>query len=221
MDLLPPFPGFTPAGLDFLRDLAANNDRAWFLPRKSVFEDDLRGPLHCLVAELASEARARRLPYVGSANLFRIYRDVRFSKDKSPYKTHVSAWMGTSADKDAPGGFYVRVKPGACMVAVGLWQPEKATLGRIRARLAADPDLGDSLTERLAARDLVWESDEALKRMPRGFESDADSPAAPYLRWKSFLATRALPDAAMLDRGLVAHALDVMEAGTAVLDLAR
>ncbi len=224
MDLLPPFPGFTPTAFDFLRGLAANNDRAWFQPRKGLFDDEVRWPLRCLVAELAAEARLRRLPYVGSpeTSLFRIYRDTRFSKDKTPYKTHASAWMSETGDKDAPGGFYVRIKPGACLLAVGLWQPEQPLLERIRGRLAADPDLGPTLAERLAAAGLTLTTDDApLKRMPRGYEAHADSPAAPYLRWKTFIAEQAVADAETFDRGLVDRALAVMEAGTAVLALGR
>ena len=223
VDVLPPFPGFTPAAFAFLRDLAANNDRAWFQPRKATFEDEIRWPLRCLVAELASEARARRLPYVGSpeSSLFRIYRDTRFSKDKTPYKTHASAWMSETGDKDAPGGFYVRIKPGACLLAVGLWQPERPMLERIRGRLAADPDLGATLTERLAPAGLAFTSDEALKRMPRGYEGHADSPAAPFLRWKTFIAEQPVADADTMDRGLVDRALAVMDAGREVLALGR
>lgn len=223
MDLLPPFPGFTPAAFAFLLDLAANNDRAWFQPRKATFEDEVRWPLRCLVAELAAEARLRRLPYVGSpdTSLFRIYRDTRFSKDKTPYKTHTSAWLSETGDKDAPGGFYVRIKPGACLLAVGLWQPERGLLARIRTRLSTDPGLGDALTERLAAAGLTFTSDDALKRLPRGFEHADGTPAAQYLRWKTFIAEQPVPDEATYDRAFLDRALAVMEAGRAVLDLAR
>ena len=224
MDTLPPFPGFTPAAFDFLRGLAANNDRAWFQPRKATFEDELRWPLRCLVAELAAEARVRRLPYVGSpeTSLFRIYRDTRFSKDKTPYKLHVSAWMSETGEKDAPGGFYVRIKPDACLLAVGLWQPERATLARIRARLAADPDLGARLTADLASDGLAFTTDDApLKRLPRGFEEADGTAAAPFLKWKTFIAEQPVADADTFDRTFVDQALAVMEAGQAVLALAR
>ncbi len=223
MDALPPFPGFTPAAFEFLTGLAEHNERDWFLPRKTVFEDEVRWPLRCLVAELAAEARRRGLPFAGSpeTSLFRIYRDTRFSKDKTPYKTHASAWLTRSGEKNAPGGFYMRLKPGACLLAVGIWEPDGPMLRQIRARFAADPDLGPALSARLAARGLTFEPESALKRLPRGFEDHADSPAAPYLRWKSFLAQRPLPDTAFLDRTLVDQALDVRDAGQVVMELGQ
>src|SRR3954471_9240811 len=101
------FTGFRPEAIQFLVDLAANNDRSWFQPRKAEYEALLKEPLEGLCVALDEEFRARRLPLRADPGRspFRIYRDVRFSKDKSPYKTHVAAsfgWAG-DGDDDAPG----------------------------------------------------------------------------------------------------------------------
>ncbi len=221
--LLPPFPGFSSEAFAFLRDLKAHNEREWFQPRKAAFEEDLRFPLQCFVAQFSDEARARGLPLTGSPdrNLFRIYRDTRFSKNKAPYKTHVSAWLTPSGRRDEDGGFYVHVEPGRVFFGMGYWLPEAALLRRIRLRLADDPALGPDLTARLEAQGISFESDEALKRLPRGFEDHAESEAAPYLRWKSFLAMQKLPDAAAQTPAFVDAALTFAEAAMPVLDLGR
>ena len=220
---LPPFPGFTPAGLAFLRDLKANNDREWFKPRKAVYEDELRWPLTCFVAGFLAEARRRGLPLTGSPekNLFRIYRDTRFSKDKRPYKTHVSAWLTPSGEREAPGGFYVHVEPGAVYLAQGFWQPEGPLLRRIRARFLEDDGLAADLAARLARHGATFETDETLKRLPRGFEAAAGTAAEPVVKWKSFLAFRRLPDDAALAPSLVDEAAAFAEAARPVLDLGR
>jgi uncharacterized protein (TIGR02453 family) len=218
---LPPFPGFTPEGLAFLRDLRAHNERDWFGPRKPVYEDELRFPMMCFVAQFAAEARRRGLPLTGTPehNLFRIYRDTRFSKDKRPYKTHVSCWLTPSGRREEDGGLYVHVEPDNVFLGAGYWLPQAPLLRRIRTRLADDPGLGPDLTARLSAHGLAFESDEQLKRLPQGFQDHADSEAAPFLKWKSFLAMQRLPDAAVLTPAFVDTALTFAEAARPVLDL--
>ena len=219
----PPFPGFTEEGLAFLRDLKAHNEREWFQPRKTIYEDELRFPMQCFVAEFAAEASARRLGLTGSPdhNLFRIYRDTRFSKDKRPYKTHVSCWLTPSGRREEDGGLYVHVEPGNVFLGAGYWLPQPPLLRRIRSRLADDPGLGPDLDTRLRADGLTFESDEQLKRLPRGFEDHAGTEAEPYLKWKSFLAMQRLPDASVLNPGFVETALAFAEAARPVLDLGR
>ena len=220
--MLPPFPGFTPATFDFLRDLAANNDRAWFQPRKATFEHEVRDPLVLFVASFLDEARRRGLPYAGVPEkaLFRIYRDTRFSTDKTPYKTRASAWVSPSGTREASGGFYVRIAPGGCLLAVGHWHLEGPALRQVRQRFADDPALGDDLAARMAALGATFGADgEALKRLPRGFEAYADSAAAPYLRWKNIVATLPVAEADTFDPAFAARAAAFAEAAMPVLDL--
>lgn len=197
---LPPFPGFTPAAFQFLRDLKANNDRAWFKPRKETFDDELVWPLQCLVQEVASEAQRRGLPLAGDPqrSLFRIYRDTRFSKNKQPYKTHVSAYLSPTGDKEAQGGVYVHVEPDRCFLASGFWHPESAFLRRWRSHLAEHPDRYEALVHELSAHGLAFDEEDALKRMPRGFEAHADGPLADALRLKSFTVSRPVADADLM-----------------------
>jgi len=106
------FHGFAAEDLGFLTGLAAHNDRAWFEEHRSVYDDRLKPAMSGLIATLNTEFAARELPFVGDQkNIFRIHRDVRFSKDKRPYKTHVSASLTREGDKMAPGMVYVHVEP--------------------------------------------------------------------------------------------------------------
>ncbi len=196
----PPFPGFTPAAFQFLRDLKANNRRDWFKPRKETYDDELLWPLRCLVQDVAAGARAEGLALAGDAqrSIFRIYRDTRFSRNKLPYKTHVSAYLSPTGDKEAQGGVYVHVEPEGCFLAAGWWQPEPATLRRWRSRMAEAPAPFEALVDALADKDLHFDPADSLKRMPRGFEAFAGTPLADALRLKSFTVSRRVPDAATM-----------------------
>ena len=218
-DLLPPFPGFSDEALAFLTDLREHNDREWFKPRKATYDDELMGPLQMLVADLNRRLADRGLPLSAEPRkgVFRIYRDTRFAKDKSPYKTHVAAALGRGGDKKAPGGLYVQVQPGGSLVAGGFWQPESSFLRRWRERMVAEPQAFLDVAEAVRANGLRFQATGAnlLKRMPRGFETFADSPVADFLKWKAgFVAVRDdIPDAAVQTpafAGLVAETAEAL-----------
>jgi uncharacterized protein (DUF2461 family) len=107
------FAGFSAEDLGFLTGLAANNDKAWFTAHRAVYDERLKPGMGRLIAALNTEFAARDLPFVGDAkkSIFRIHRDVRFAKDKRPYKTHVSASLTREGDKMAPGAVYVHIEP--------------------------------------------------------------------------------------------------------------
>ncbi|MGH2671548.1 MAG: DUF2461 domain-containing protein, partial [Actinomycetota bacterium] len=156
----------------FLRELKRNNDRAWFNANKQRYEESVKEPFLRFIEDVGPELRkvSRNLiadsrPVGGS--LFRIYRDVRFSKDKSPYKTHVGAHFPLGKGMAAPG-YYLHLEPGECFVAGGMWMPEPEVLQAIRQRIADDPSAWTK------ARGKLDHSEETLKRPPRGF--DANNP---------------------------------------------
>src|SRR5882672_8899770 len=146
------FTGFRPEAIQFLVDLAANNERSWFQPRKAEYERLLKEPLEALCAALDEEFRARNLPLRADATRspFRIYRDVRFSKDKSPYKTALAAsfgWVGDGVDAatgrshteevHASGGYF-HLQPGEIYVGGGVWHPDPSWINAFRQRIVAD-----------------------------------------------------------------------------------
>jgi uncharacterized protein (TIGR02453 family) len=217
----PPFPGFTEAGLQFLRDLALHNEREWFKPRKQTFEDELLDPARCLVADFAREAAHRGLPLTGDPKraIFRIYRDTRFSKDKRPYKTHVGLVLTRTGGKGEEGVLYVHVEPGGSFIGAGFWHPDRDLLRRLRAHIAEDPEGWLALAERLEASGMPIVPEESLTRMPRGFEDFAESPVAPWLKGRSLLVSRDVPDEALLEPSFTQTVLDVAEAALPFLEL--
>lgn len=190
------FPGFSQAGLKFLRDLAKHNDRAWFVPRKRIYETELLEPLRALVADASEAMRKAKIP-IGAdptRSLFRIYRDIRFSRDKSPYKTNLGAYL-SSGGHDQPGGLYIHIQPKQSFMAVAFYELDKDDLLRWRTAMAEHPERFQSMLRALQRNKLtISAGHEALKRMPRGFEAHAQSPIARYFRLGSFTVSQQLSD---------------------------
>ena len=196
-----PFAGFQPDALQFLADLAANNDRAWFQPRKADYERLIKLPFESLCVALAERFAALDLPLRADPRRspFRIYRDLRFSKDKSPYKTAQGAdfpWLGGSADSAAPRGAvggYFHLEPGSIFVGGGMWHPEPARLAAFRERVDRDPNgvLRAIEDDRFCSvfRSVTGDS---LARNPRGFARD--HPYGYLLRLKDVIFSRRLAD---------------------------
>lgn len=114
--LFPPFEGFPQEGLDFLKKLKKNNNRPWFQKHKQVYDESVKFPMQCLIASLSERMAevASEIEFNPRKSVFRIYRDVRFSKNKAPYKTSIAAsfnWRGLKGPVEAPG-LYLHVEPG-------------------------------------------------------------------------------------------------------------
>ena len=213
MEDFPPFPGFQPAAFTFLKELAQNNDRDWFKPRKATYDDEVLWPLRCLLAEVARESAVRGLGVTADPkkSIFRIYRDVRFSKNKDPYKTHVAAVMARDSSKNPNGVVYIHIQPNNCFIGAGFWRPESKLLRAWRERMVDDPDGFIGIINQLGQKDTPVSGDESLKRLPRGFEAAAGSPIEPYLKWKSFVCSRQLPDKALQSPTLVQEMVKTAE----------
>jgi uncharacterized protein (TIGR02453 family) len=194
------FAGFRPEAIQFLADLAENNDRAWFQPRKVEYERLLKEPLEALCVALGELFEARRLPLSADPvrSPFRIYRDVRFSKDKSPYKTNISAafrWVEgaemTHQEGD-PGGYF-HLAPGEAFVGGGMWHPPTAKLTAFRQKVLSDPaSVRRVLDEPAFARTFGAISGDSLKRVPTGYP--ADHPEADLLKLKDMTFGHRLGD---------------------------
>jgi uncharacterized protein (TIGR02453 family) len=206
------FTGFTPEAIQFLVDLAANNDRSWFQPRKGEYERLLKEPLERLIAALAERLEARGVPLLAdpARSPFRIYRDVRFSKDKSPYKTHLGAsfpWVGESAGAGEAtdrshtpmvhsSGGYFHLQPGEIYVGGGIWHPDKPWIDAFRRRVANDPDEIRGLVAEKGFQSTfgaLSDDGHSLQRVPQGYA--ADHPAADLLKMKDVVFGRRLSDA--------------------------
>jgi uncharacterized protein (TIGR02453 family) len=167
---------FTSDLFRFLEDLRKHNDRGWFAKNKERYLDSVQAPalefvrgfapyLHKISAQFVADDR----PVGGS--LFRIYRDVRFSKDKSPYKIHVGIHFRHRGGRDVHGpSFYLHLQPGEAFAAAGIWHPERDTLHRIRTAVVEKPELWKRAAHGGDFRSRYRLSGDALKRAPAGFE---------------------------------------------------
>jgi uncharacterized protein (TIGR02453 family) len=206
------FPGFRPEAVQFLADLTANNDRAWFQPRKADYERLLKEPLEALCVDLQELFAARGLGLSAdpARSPFRIYRDVRFAKDKSPYKTNIGAsfpWVEgrTGAEGDARGphgiGGYFHLQPGEIFVGGGMWHPEPARLAAWRSTVTTDPGrVHAALDDPGFTAEFGAVSGDLLKRVPAGFA--ADDPEAELLKLKDVTFGRHLSDSEALSADL-------------------
>jgi uncharacterized protein (TIGR02453 family) len=173
------FPGFPPEALTFLRNLRRNNNREWFQPRKQIFETQLKEPMLALCDALNGEFAKFGPDYINDPKkaLFRIYRDTRFSSDKTPYKTHIAAIFRRRGEKRSSPAFYCSLSLEGVGVAGGLYEPEPEHLPAIRSWLAEN-----HREFRTAARRpeklMGALKGEALQRIPKGFE--AAHPATPH-----------------------------------------
>ena len=187
------FPGFPAEGLAFFAALQRNNRREWFQPRKAIFEEQLKQPMRELVGAV-NTAMTRFAPdYVTDPDkaIYRIYRDTRFSKDKTPYKDHIAASFSRRGDK-AGAGYYFAVSHKEVAIGGGLYMPEAETLLAIRERLAERHEEFRKLAAAPAVRRLFVEvQGERLTRVPKGYA--ANHPAADLLRLKQYLLYVELP----------------------------
>jgi uncharacterized protein (TIGR02453 family) len=193
----PTFTGFRPEAIQFLADLAENNERAWFQPRKAEYELLLKEPLEALVVATGERFAARGIPLRAdpARGPFRIYRDVRFSKDKSPYKTNIGAsFPWTEGDGHRHGGGYFHLQPAEIYVGGGIWRPEKPWLDAFRQRVNDDPDGVRASFDEKGFKNMFGSigGGEKLTRVPSGYP--ADHPEAELLKLKDVTFGRRLSD---------------------------
>lgn len=200
---------------DFLKKLKKNNNRDWFNANKDLYED-ARYDFEVLVFDLIQKAAEFDESVSGvepKSCLFRIYRDVRFSKNKSPYKTNFAADIQPGGRKSSRAGYYVHIEPGSCMLAGGIYMPPPERLMAIRKFIADNHKEFDRI---INAKDFkkefkqLWQSEDRLKTIPKGFEKD--HPAAEILKNKSFIVLHELDDAKIFSNKFVNHAARVFKA---------
>jgi len=171
------FAGFPERALDFYEGLEADNSKTYWTDHRARYDECIKAPMEALLAELA--------PEFGEAKFFRPYRDVRFAKDKTPYKTHAGAVVhGTGG-----GGLYVQISAAGLLLAGGAWRLESAQVQRMR-RAIADDHLGPALQTELAGlRKAGWEiGGNPVKTRPHGY--DSEHPRLELLRFRTLSAAR-------------------------------
>ena len=206
---------FTVASLRFLRGLARHNAKPWFEAHRAEYETEVQQPMRALIEDMDVRFTGFAPEMTGDPkrSMFRIYRDIRFSKDKSPYKTNAACWfrhrdadhrVGSEAEGGS-AGLYFHLEPGHSFVGGGIWMPPRPSLDRLREAIAEDFKKFVKIVEHPATRRRFGKlTDEAmLKRMPRGYAED--HAAAHWLRYQSFTFGRELSDRQVLGPGLAAR----------------
>jgi uncharacterized protein (TIGR02453 family) len=197
---------FSSETMKFLRGLKKNNDREWFEARREVYERAVKAPMLGLVEEINGAMLEFAPEHVRPANkiVMRIYRDIRFSSDKRPYKTHLAAWWSRRGmEKTSGGGFYVQVGPQEVMIAAGVYMPEREQLLALRRWMSGHHEAYRAQVAKLAkARGAGFAGidAQALTRMPKGFA--ANDPADELVRAKNWGVRAALPTEMALEAGL-------------------
>ncbi|KAF1710583.1 TIGR02453 family protein [Pseudoxanthomonas kalamensis DSM 18571] len=193
---------FSKDSFKFLRGLARHNDKAWFAAHKHEYEEYVRQPFLRLLTDLQPDLAAVSPHFQADTravggSLFRIYRDARFSSDKSPYKPWQGARLFHERRKQVPApSFYLHLQPGHCFVGAGLWHPEPDTQRRVRQFIFDNPGSWKAAAhDAKFRRRFDFEADEVLTRPPRGFPADFEF--IDDLKHKNFVFWRDLDDTVM------------------------
>jgi len=189
---------FGPGLFRFLRDLKTHNERGWFEANKQRYKADVQGPFLRLITDLAPALKKIGRGFIADpspngGSMLRIYRDIRFSKDKSPYKTYAAAHFRHANGKDgAVPAYFLHLEPGNSVIGCGIWQPEPKALKKLRDKIVADPNGWGRATTGGALGSTCRMAGESLKRPPAGYD-----PAHPFIediKRKDFAISAPLTD---------------------------
>ena len=190
---MPTHAHFTPALFEFLAELQLNNSREWFQANRRRYEADVRDPLLEFVADFGERLREISPHYVADArpvggSMFHIHRDVRFSRDKSPYKTNAGLHFRHQVGREVHGpGFYLHLEPGGSFAGSGIWHPDSETLAKVRGAIDANPARWRRIVDDEGFRARYRLEGDSLKRPPKGY--DPDHPLIDDLKRKDFVAS--------------------------------
>jgi len=204
------------ATLKFLKDLSKNNNKPWFEAHRKQYDDaknDFAGFVQSII-----QAHGKKDPSIAHLKakdcMFRINRDVRFSKDKSPYKNNMGAYLNKGGKKSIFGGYYFHCQPGQSFVGGGLWMPMPPELGKVRQEIDYNFDAFKKIITskkfKAVYDGLSKDPEYTLTRLPKGYETD--NPAAEYLKLKSFVTMISLKDSALTSKDLLKKVLAAFEA---------
>jgi len=207
---------FSPHTMTFLRKLARNNNRDWFEQNKRVYEDTVRTPALQFIADMADELALLSPHFLAQpkkvgGSLMRVHRDVRFARDKQPYKTNIGIQFRHERGKDvhAPG-FYLHIEPAACFVGVGIWRPDAVALANVRDAIVEQAKKWSAAISGKTFSKLYTLGGDSLSRPPRGYAKD--HPLLEDLKRKDFIAISNLEDDKVLSPRLQKLVLDRFKA---------
>jgi len=202
--------------LKFLKDLKKNNNKPWFDAHRKEYEEaktDFANFIQQVIDKYAKNDPSIKL-LAAKDCMFRINRDIRFSKDKTPYKTNIGAYINRGGKKSLYGGYYFHCEPGQSFVGGGLWMPMPPELNKVRQEIDYNfPAFKKIITSKKfksVYKDLSRDKEYVLSRVPKGYESTNE--AAEYLKLKSFVSLTTLKDADLTSKNLLKKTVDAFEA---------
>jgi uncharacterized protein (TIGR02453 family) len=206
LEMFPPFEGFPKQGLQFLKKLKRNNNRTWFENHKNEYEEFLKLPMQSFIFALQPHfaAFAPEFELSPKRSIFRIYRDIRFSNDKTPYKTHIAAhFVLRGKEKGFVGsGYYFHIEPGEVFIGGGIYMPDSDQLKGIRKGIVQHPDEFLSILKDRKFRKRFGKLEgNKLQRIPKGY--DESDPMAEWLKLKQFFVGVSLPESSCHKASLV------------------
>lgn len=209
---------FTQDTFDFLSALASNNRREWFSEHKQDYEATVRIPALNFISDIATELAMisphfLALPKKVGGALMRVHRDIRFGKDKRPYKTNIGIQFRHEVGKDvhAPG-YYLHIAPDDCFVGVGLWRPDAAALGKIRDAIVNQDKAWLAARDNPAFNQKFSLAGDSLGHAPRGYAKD--HPLLQDLKRKDFFALAQLRDTSVISKSYFSKTLEYFSAAT-------
>ncbi|WP_454812156.1 DUF2461 domain-containing protein [Labrys neptuniae] len=214
------FTGFGEKALPFFKALEFHMNRDWFQENRGLYDSDVLAPFSALIEAVNATCIAKGLPMRGTPKsaLFRIHRDVRFAKDKRPYKTHAGAVMTRSGAKNDPGLTYFHVSPEGCFAAVGFYDLEPKQLAAFRQAIVGAPGRFRAMNAKLGAAGLAFDPQWSLKRPPREATGIEDADLIAALKLKSIVVKRPLPDTLIRSPKLVDACTCLIEDALPLLD---
>ena len=203
----PIFEGFSSKTISFLQDLKENNNRGWFNAHKDEYEEFVREPGLALIRDMEKPLQKISPFFTAVAkksggSMMRIYRDIRFSKDKTPYKTNLAMHFRHETGKSAHApGFYFHIRPDEVLLGVGIWGPESDVLKQIRFLIDDDQARWKRIIRKKAFRETFHQGGSSLKRHPRGY--DPEHPLIEDLKRKDHMGINYLKQSDIMDRKLI------------------
>lgn len=204
------FDGFGDKALPFFKALAFHQNKAWFDDNRALYESDVLIPLRALMNDVTAELHKRQINLIGDPRrgIFRLNRDVRFSKNKSPYKTHAGAVLTRSGNKNDPGLVYLHVDPEGCFMASGFYHPDSTHLRELRTFIRDKPARFRALIAHLKKHKLHLDDSDSLTRLPRDFADVTDDDLGAAMRLKSFVVRQPFDNTLLYDKKLIAKLCD-------------
>ncbi|MEP6565866.1 MAG: TIGR02453 family protein [Mesorhizobium sp.] len=217
------FKGFGQKAIPFLKALDFHQSREWFVENRDLFERELRDPFGDLVETLTERFAAAGLGLRGDRkkSLFRINRDVRFAKDKRPYNRHLSAILSPDGTKMEQGVFFVHIGLERCFAGIAWWQPSPELLLAMRKAIATRPAEFRTLLAALKKNGLDLDTEDCMKRTPRGFEHVTEADLVAAIRNRHFAVRQAIDPAGIHTAALVDELVDFTLRARPLLDWGR